>query len=222
MRSKWRGRRWRRVCTSDDTNEEASACYSETLVNIGAPFRQENVELTAESGVELDKQGAKPLFSPRQIRAATSEIKLARPDLWEAWRKLEEIGDEVLYKSLMTEIRGVLSGIMPVQNLSEMNRLVWSIRDVLRREIGLETAPIFSDEQIVSVIKVLKDERYDLWEQWKDMERKGKNFHPIREQLESVIGKTGIGRNIVEMDSLLARIRQFVFVEAGVWESGDL
>ncbi|HKX09973.1 MAG TPA: hypothetical protein VJN67_17365 [Stellaceae bacterium] len=75
----------------------------------------------------------------------------------------------------------------------------------------------FSEEEIRSAITLIKTERADVWERWRQHELKNEGYRDIDADLMHLIRKLHITSNLNEMTDLKFELRKAVRVELGLW-----
>lgn len=75
----------------------------------------------------------------------------------------------------------------------------------------------FSDEEVASAIELVKTERPDVWERWRQHEINNEGYRDISDDLLNLIRKLGITSNVVQMTDLQFELRRAVRRELGLW-----
>jgi len=170
----------------------------------------------------MENSKAQPIFSPKKISEMVDLIKRERPDLWELWKELEESDSEDRYREMVDEVRRLIKFNNITNNLVETSALLRSLRRLIRSELGFGAGVQFEKEKIFEAAELIKTTRPDLWEQWKNYERTGKSYIPIRKSLSDILEKFLSETNSVKIQGMLNLLRHLVLVESGVWSPDEI
>ena len=75
----------------------------------------------------------------------------------------------------------------------------------------------FTTEEISSAVTLIKTERPDLWERWRQHELNNEGFSDISADLITLLIKLPITSTLIEVNALLFALRVAVRVELGLW-----
>ena len=75
----------------------------------------------------------------------------------------------------------------------------------------------FTDQEIASAVELIKAERPDIWERWRQHELNNEGFSDIGADIIQVLRKLRITSDLNEMNELIFALRGAVRRELGLW-----